>query len=68
MNFCSHNFGSPETTVNCCLAMIINSVGVFKLGEVPEGAQMTGASSDDDKSVSSDESEIESDEEEREKR
>ena len=40
----------------------------FKLGEVAEGPQVTGASSDDDKSMSSDESEIESDEEEREKR
>lgn len=38
----------------------------FKLGEVPEAPQV--ASSDDDRSMSSDESELESDEEEREKR
>lgn len=38
----------------------------FKLGEVSEAPQV--ASSDDDRSMSSDESELESDEEEREKR
>lgn len=38
----------------------------FKLGEGPEAPQV--ASSDDDRSMSSDESELESDEEEREKR
>ena len=38
----------------------------FKLGEVPEAPQV--ASSDDDRSMSSDESELESDEEERQKR
>lgn len=46
----------------------INFPGVVKLGEVPEGPHMAGASSDDDKAMSSDESELESDEEEREKR
>lgn len=38
----------------------------FKLGEGPEAPQV--ASSDDDRSMSSDESELESDEDEREKR
>ena len=47
---------------------MINLVAAIKLGEVPKGSQMATASSDEDKSVSSDESEIESDEEEREKR
>lgn len=62
------SFGSQSYLCTTIISFFLIFFSCFKLGEVPEAPHVAIASSDDDKSMSSEESEIESDEEEREKR